>query len=386
MPARPFPRRPNLEQFRIQAKELLRAIREGDESAVSDLKQFHPDPIVPSEARLADAQLVLARTYCVPSWTRLVQTVELMDAVKRRDIETVKRLGALDKKMALQGLDVSLLESGEVEIASILYDLAGRPAMPHGILNHSTFKMNVGEARWLLDNGAEMRDASGRLLAPIDSILQSPLRDTTAKHNMLELYVERGFELPDTPTIALHRGRIDLLERLLESDPAILNRTFTHSEIFPSELGCGEPVDAVVGAPLEGTTLRHMAIEFNEMDIAKWLIAKGADVNAKSAVNVKGFGGYTPIFSAVVSAPNYWMNKGGGPFNANFAELVLEHGADVNIRASIQKRHHPTYGYGNVTQYRHVTPLTWGEAYEDKSFVNREALALIEAKGGQRAW
>jgi len=34
------------------------------------------------------------------------------------------------------------------------------------------------------------------------------------------MYVEHGLELPDTPTMALHRGRIDLLEEHLRRDRA----------------------------------------------------------------------------------------------------------------------------------------------------------------------
>jgi hypothetical protein len=310
----------------------------------------------------------------------------LLDAVKSKNLETVKKLASLDKQMAMRALDQALMDGSEMEIASLLFDLAGNPAMPPGILLHSTFKMNVPEARWLLDKGAQIRDSSGTLNAPVESILQSPIRDTSAKHAMLELYVENGLDLPDSPTMALHRGRIDLLERLAADDATIVNRTFSHREIYPDTLGCGEPVDAVVGTPLDGTTLLHIAIEFGELEIAKWLIARGANVNAKSAVNVKGFGGYTPIFSAVVSTPNYWMNKNEGPFIAPFAELLLEHGADPNARAAIQKRHHPGYGHGQLTQYRSVNPLMWGEWFEDKLFVSKPAMEVIERAGGTRVY
>ena len=72
MPARHVPVRPNLEQLKHQAKDLLRQIRRGEPSAVADLRDFHVRPIAPAQARLADAQLVLARSYGVASWARLV--------------------------------------------------------------------------------------------------------------------------------------------------------------------------------------------------------------------------------------------------------------------------------------------------------------------------
>lgn len=44
-------------------------------------------------------------------------------------------------------------------------------------------------------------------------------RKPEAKHRILEMYVAHGLELPDTPAMAVHRGRLDLLQRHLERDP-----------------------------------------------------------------------------------------------------------------------------------------------------------------------
>lgn len=108
--------------------------------------------------------------------------------------------------------------------------------------------------------------------------------------------------------MALHRGRIDLLEKHLALDPQLLTRTFSHEEIYPPELGCHDEVLATQGTPLGGTTLLHMCVDYDEMDIARWLIEKGADVNAKAATDANGFGGHTALFNTVMSQPNYWMN------------------------------------------------------------------------------
>jgi len=59
---RHFPVRPNLEQLKHQAKDLLRAIKQGEPSALAELKKHHPKAITPENAKLADAQLVLARS------------------------------------------------------------------------------------------------------------------------------------------------------------------------------------------------------------------------------------------------------------------------------------------------------------------------------------
>jgi len=59
---RHFPVRPNLEQLKHQAKDLLRAIQRGDPAAQAELRRHHPKAVDPASARLADAQLALARS------------------------------------------------------------------------------------------------------------------------------------------------------------------------------------------------------------------------------------------------------------------------------------------------------------------------------------
>ncbi len=61
MSDRHFPVRPNLDQLKHQAKDLLRAVRRGDPAAIEELTAPHPERVAPEAARLADAQLALAR-------------------------------------------------------------------------------------------------------------------------------------------------------------------------------------------------------------------------------------------------------------------------------------------------------------------------------------
>jgi len=76
----------------------------------------------------------------------------------------------------------------------------------------------------------------------------------------------------------------------------LLTRAFTHREVFPSDLVChaDEPL-ALHGTPVAGTTLLHLCVEFLEPDVARWLIERGADVNAPAAVDSDGFGGHTAL-------------------------------------------------------------------------------------------
>lgn len=420
MPNRRLPVRPDLDQLRHQAKDLLRAAHTGDAPALADFAEFHPRPVDPARATLADAQLVLARSYEAQSWPRLVHACELTDAIWRDDVDAVRALiikypellreQALVRTTSNWGPPMSyaanlgrdriidaLLElgasdiehaidratlQGKVETARRLHRRLGSPRPVAESLGGPAYTLSVEGTALMLELGAPVVDTDGRRVAPVDVVLESDSREPSAKHAILALYVAHGLELPDTPVMALHRGRIDLLERHLRRDPSLLRRTFAFSDIYPPELGCHDEVLATHGTPLGGTTLLHMCADYDEIEIARWLLDHGMDVNATAAIDRDGFGGHTALFNTVVSQPAFWMNHRGGPYAAAFTQLLLERGADANVRASLRKRLHPGYGPDVVREYRDVTPLSWGERFVHKQFVSEPAMRLIAATGG----
>jgi hypothetical protein len=420
MPRR-LPVRPDLEQLKHQAKDLLRAIRVGDPSAIAELEQYHPKKPDPASAKLADAQLVLARSYEAPSWPRLVQACELIDAIWRDDVDTVRDLIVRNPHLLREHATVrdsnwgppmtyaanlgrdrvidALLELGATDLESAidratlqskiptarkLHALLGAPRPPADALGSPAYTLSVSGTAFLFEQGARVRDADGTLLAPVAVVLETDSRKPSAKHEILEMYVRHGLELPDTPTMALHRGRIDLLEEHLRRDPNLLRRAFAHEEIYPPELGCHDEILATHGTPLAGTTLLHMCADYDEIEIARWLLERGMDVDAKAAVDRDGFGGHTALFATVVSQPNFWMNHNRQPQVAPFTQLLLDHGADPNARASLRKQLHPGYGEDTMHEYRDVTPLSWGERFHNQIFASRPAMQLIAERGGQR--
>src|SRR5262245_34726028 len=92
MSDRNLPRRPNLDQLKRQAKDLLRQIRHGDLAASAELRKHHPQPVEPGDVKLADAQLALARSYGIASWRRLALACRLIDAIWRDDVDAVRTL------------------------------------------------------------------------------------------------------------------------------------------------------------------------------------------------------------------------------------------------------------------------------------------------------
>src|SRR6185295_9460010 len=146
---------------------------------------------------------------------------------------------------------------------------------------------------------------------------------------ILELYVEHGFEPPDTPVMALHRGRIDLLEKHLAQDSSMLKRTFTLEDVFGLAPACHAESYTAQGTPLDRTTLLHISAYFDEVEIGEWLLARGMNPDEPSGVDGDGIGGYTALFSTVVSQRNFWVNYGRGqPDEARFTKLLLDRGAN----------------------------------------------------------
>jgi hypothetical protein len=423
MPARRLPVRPHLEQLQRQAKEFLRAIHAGEANAIAEFREHHPESIDPSAAKLADAQRVLARSYGVSSWTRLVHAVRLADAIWRDDPDTVRALitgnPALIHEHVLIRTDsnwgppmtyaanlgrdriIRLLHShgakdlefaagraalqGKTETVHMIYELAGRPSLDKWTLAGPAYTLSVEGTAVLLTLGARVVGPNGVDRNTMEHLLGTDSRNPPAKHRILEVYVEHGFEPPDTPVMALHRGRIDLLEAHLARDPDLLTRTFDITDVFPLAPGCAPEPYTAQGTPVHGTTLLHIAAYFDELEIAEWLLERGMNPDARAAIDADGFGGYTALYSTVVSQHNFWVNYGKGQADdARFTRLLLARGADPNIRASLRARLEEGHGGGPMREYRDVTPLGWGEQYHARIFVSRESLRLIEAHGGGR--
>lgn len=425
MSYRHLPVRPNLIQLKNQAKDLLRAFRRGVPSALEEFKEHHPEPPEPDQVKLADAQLALARSYEVSNWPRLVQACKLIDAIWEDDRdavralvlknpnlihetaraarksnwgppmsyaanlgrdEIIKMLHELGAKDHLHAIDRATLQS-KIETARLLYSLMDHPRLPDDALDGPAYTLSASGTALMFELGAKVHDERGLMIAPVHVVLETDSRKPVAKHEILERYVQQGVALPDTPPMALHRGRIDLLEEHLRRDPALLRRTFTHEQIFPPELGCHDEVLATQGTPLKGSTLLHMSVDYDEIEIACWLLERGMEVDALAEMDSEGFGGHSALFATVVSQPHFWMNYGHKPQEAPFTKLLLDHGANPNARASLRKQLHPGYvperGDGEMHEYRDVTPLSWGKRFHSKYFVSEPAMRLIAERGGQ---
>jgi ankyrin repeat protein len=406
-----LPEKPDLRHLKDQAKDLL---RRGE---------------VPT---LSMAQLMLARRYGFASWTKLKAHVEslqdigrLKQAIDREDFAEVKRLMSADPSlhrapigygkdgpltwvaecripgdppsetrlaiarwMLENGSDVHQGGDGPLMRAALRDE---RIPMMELLLRHGA---NVNAAwhgdypilcapceclaprvlEWLLAHGADPHQASSRYGTPLSMVVGTYSRDAQGKAACLEVFADAGFALPDTPVMALHRGRIDLLAEHLRRDPGVVDRRFTLEGIYPPELGCRSS-DGMGTTPVAGATLLHLAMEFDDVGTGRWLLEHGASPNAKAPIDAEGFGGHTPLFHAVVTLGDRSDAK---------ARLLLDRGADANARATLRKqlRDMGDPEKERLEVFREVTPLRYARRYVEQRWVSESAVALLRERGG----
>jgi ankyrin repeat protein len=103
MPARDLPAHPNLEQYRKQAKDLLKACKAGEREALRRIQAHHPRD---AKLTLAAAQFAIAREHGFDSWPKFAKRIVTVpggvpatavwksaaDAVAAGDVPTLERL------------------------------------------------------------------------------------------------------------------------------------------------------------------------------------------------------------------------------------------------------------------------------------------------------
>jgi hypothetical protein len=210
MADRNLPVRPDLDQLRHQAKDLLGELRQGALPAVAAMQRHHPrqPPPDPAEIKLAAAQLVLARSYGLPSWPRLILACRMTDAIWRDDVDAVRELVTSHPRLLhenargvasnwgppmtyaanlgrdriiamLRGLGAADLQSsfdraclqGQIETAKVLQAMGARPD-PDAVMAPCE-TLNADGLAFLLGLGVPLADGHGDRLAPIALLLET---------------------------------------------------------------------------------------------------------------------------------------------------------------------------------------------------------------------
>jgi ankyrin repeat protein len=140
-PSRTLRDRPDLDQLKRQAKELLDAFRAGHPEATKEVHARYRQAD-PSTFALHDAQLVMARAHGFDSWPKLKAFVDgmtvrrLVEAVRNGDLDTVRSM--VTARPELVHLDVA--ENDE-----------------HRALHHAVLQRRPEIARFLMQHGADAR-------------------------------------------------------------------------------------------------------------------------------------------------------------------------------------------------------------------------------------
>jgi hypothetical protein len=418
--SRGLPANPHLDVPKKQARELLRQCKSKSTDALDRVRSRHPkfrttdDDGISTRLKLSDAQLVLASEYGFSSWTQLKERIigddvaQAIDkATRSNDVATViqlltahpnllhvpiwsgnwgppmshaanmglldmvKEIAALGAKDFQHAFDRALLQ-GKIETAQWLHEQGA--SLAPGIIMGSCETLNERGFKFLADAGAPLTNDKGDKLAPLALVLGTYSRRPDAKHAILQRLRARGYQWEDTPIMAFHCGDLERLNTHWQRDRELINRRFSLREIYPPELGCADGLLAGMhGTPIDGTTLLHLSIDFDEREIFDWLLARGADVNAAALVDHEGFGGHTPLFNAIVSDAYVC----GRQRDAYMAERLLNLGADIRIRVNLRKfldwRDIPGWHIA-----KNVTPLEWAAGFPERGWVSREVVAMIE--------
>jgi ankyrin repeat protein len=360
-PVREVPENPDL------ADQLKQAIDADDLDEVKRLMTRHPELHRASLGPHNDLPLTWVASWRVPPGeTRL--------AMARWMIENGSDIHQGDDAPLIRAVgDDTTLPMAELLVAHGA-DVNARYNGTYPIIMFSLELFVPGTLKWLLDHGADLHSAA-KYCCPIGMLTCIYTRRPKDKSACLEIVGAAGFPLPDTPIMALHRSRLDLLQKHLDRDPSLLERRFTYGEVFINH--DGTPGDAYPGTPVSGCTLLHLALEFDDIEVARWLIERGADVNAGAPIDAEGFGGHTPLFHTVVN-----LASGMGLDDDSKARLLLDHGADPNARATFPQEGQ-THGKAPTDALHGVTPVGYARRYSDQRCVNDPALAAIIERGGK---
>lgn len=181
--------------------------------------------------------------------------------------------------------------------------------------------------KWLLDHGANPNcrdhgyEISGHAYpgTALDYLIAGYERSLERLSVCIDLLLRAGgktkYNMP--PVLAVLRGRLDDLVKLMDTEPGVVNQSFP-------ELDCGQTGGRSL--LLQGGTLLHVAAEYGNVAAVALLLDHGADVNARATVDEAGIGGQTAIFHSVTQF---------GDDGVPVTKVLLERGADLNLRVKL---------------------------------------------------
>jgi hypothetical protein len=307
-----LPARPDLDQLRHQAKDLLHAAQRGDPGAIT---RIHA---VSDQLMLSAAQLALAREYGFASWARLKLEVERRDMLNSRDLSRLTRLLAEHRELATEKMqhwaDRQCGEPlGYIMMLRFNHDRLGLPAELPG---------TGAIAKALIDAGAPVNGRPGDRDTPLISAA------SVGDADVVRALIEAGADL-DAVSAPDSGG--------VPSGTALAHAAvFGMTEVLDVLVAAGARIDSlemaaaagdVTGWPLGRYTLQSrlralvFAVQYQRLEVIDQLIAAGTPVNEPDAE-----WGRLPLHTAA------------GDGRAASVRRLLAHGADPDLRDPLHNR------------------------------------------------
>jgi ankyrin repeat protein len=211
---RQLPLRPNLDQYKKQAKDLVKSVKDDDAPALELIKKFHPHSdkfIAPgslnSAFKLADAQFVIGRSFGFESWPKFAAHVESVSRENSPSSNFEQAAGAivngdLDKLRRLLAANPELihLRSEREHNGTLLHYVSANGLEDY---RQKTPANIVAVAEVLFDAGADV-NAEANMYGGRDTILglaASSIHPENAgvMEPLLQILVQRGASVTGVP-------------------------------------------------------------------------------------------------------------------------------------------------------------------------------------------
>jgi ankyrin repeat protein len=348
MNPKPLPAHPSLEQYKKQAKELLKAYRSADVETIRRVKRNHPrfeklaEPGFDiSKFALADAQLVIAREHGFESWPKFAKRIEVInsEAAARSNpvaafIEAAIWHGTLEAAEAILAAHPEIAQSS-IHVAAILGDDAAVRRFIAADPRNATKKEAPydGDALVYLCLSKYLRldktrsEAFVRAATALLDAGADPNTGFTAKDE----YGDFETALYGAAAVAQNA---ELTRLLLErgGDPND-SETFYHT---PESYDNSALKVLVESGKMNADNLAGMLLrkaDIHDYDGMKYLLEHGADPNRMT------MWGYTALHQTL-RRDNHLRN----------IELMLDHGADPSIKTTAEIRAIFTPDFGGKGQ------------------------------------
>jgi ankyrin repeat protein len=282
MPDRSLPDRPDLQQYKKQAKELLTSVRAGDSEALRRMREHHAREV--DRVVLADAQLVLAREHGFDSWPKFVRGIE-------------SRLGERSPSAIWKAAERAIENGDATALETLLRD--------HGTM----LRGQRPETSWWGGLAPDYSAADARTM-----IVRHHYFEDWAQYEAYDAERKTPGSLVgqfEDAVEAIVRGDVDSLKRLLAQRPELIRvRSLRpHHSMLLHYVGANGVEDFRQRTPK------------NAVQIAEVLLDAGAEVDAVADM----YGGSTTV--GLVATSIHPKNAG---VQEDLIDVLLAHGARID--------------------------------------------------------